>query len=886
MPIELNHEEVFSRIAALDFRADSGLAVQQAIDEKLTWFEGALASGGDAFEINNIHSKITDHIINSLVDSMGVYNKNKDRIAILALGGYGRREYGLHCDIDLLFLHDGSDDSVISDIAEGVLYPFWNSSAEIGGATRTIEQCRDVIEDDVKALTAMIDARFVAGNEMLYHDLMNLIAGHFATKRSKQKYFRDKIAERDDRLKRYGDTIYLLQPNIKEGEGGLRDFHTLDWISNAISFSEKKVDAFRRSIPRERARYELIESLRYIWKIRDCLHVIEKKRGDRLSENLQGEVAIRMGISSGNGVNHTEELMSSYYEHALRVHLLCDRALERIRRVLFPGNTVRRLFMRRKLEDGIYLTEHKTLSIEGASALEDHKKILKAFAFAKRRSIKMDPETKDNIAHLSSIPETVRSSDAVNHIWQDIFSNYTSIGTTLRDMHECNYLTKWFHEMKPIINLVQHDGFHIYTAGEHSIRTVHEIAKIHSGKKDIDPHLKDALSKVGRPHILMLAALLHDVGKGRGGGHSSKGAVLAYDIVKGLGYSEEDATDVAFLVKYHLTMAKIAFKRDISDINLLNRFAQSFKSPEILSILYILTYADIKAIGPNVWNEWKGSLLSDLYRNTLDSMREGGITTEGRRSETAHKKREALKILGKTTSDKDLDDHLNSLPERYLFHTTPETISAHMMMSREIDSEPLSTISKSVPEKGCSEFSMVTKDKPGLFAEITGVLAAAGANIIDAQLYTSKNGIAMDVFHITDSMDRPFENPEKWKQIRKEMTDVVLGERDIGTLFEDRFKPTIMSKSARVNSVEVAVDNDVSETETVIEIHANDRQGLLYIVASTLRDLHLTIDRARITTHVDRVIDVFYIRDEAGEKVTSTEHLEEIKSSLIERLED
>ncbi len=886
MPIDLSNEKIFSEVTSLDYEVNSGEAIKEALDRKSKWFEDALESGRDALEINEIHSHITDAILESLANSIKVFRENGDKISILALGGYGRREYGLYCDIDLLFLHDGSDDSSIGEIAEGILYPFWNAGVEIGGATRTIRECKGVIEDDAKALTAMIDARFLVGNTNIYHDLIDVIAGHFSNTSSRQKYFKDKNAEREDRLKRYGDTIYLLQPNIKEGEGGLRDYHTLDWMSHAILFSADKIDSFRRTIPRERARYELIESIRYIWKVRHILHFIEKKRSDSLSETLQGEVAGRMGLKLKNGVSSTEELMSSYYKHASRVHLLCDRALERIRRSLFPSSAVKRFFFRRRLGDGFCLTEHKTLSIASAVAPEDHVKVLEAFALAKRKSIPMDPETKDNIAHMSDLPANLRSSDAANAVWQDILSNYRSIDVTLRDMHECNYLTKWFPEMDPIINLVQHDGFHIYTTGEHSIRAVWEIAKINSGEKGVDINLKNALNSIKRPHVLILSTLLHDVGKGRGGEHSAKGAALAYEIVKRLGYTDDDATDVAFIVKRHLTMAKIAFKRDIGDLNLLNRFAQSFISPEVLSMLYVLTCADIRAIGPNLWSEWKASLLSDLYRNTLDSIMGGGITDEGRRLEAAKKKREVLKILGNTASESDIDDHLHSLPKRYLFHTTPETISAHMMMSKEIDRKLLSTISKSIPEKGCSEFSVVTRDKPGLFAEITGVLAAAGANIIDAQLYTSSDGIAMDVFHITDSMDKPFENPEKWNQIRKEMMSVVLGERDIRTLFESRFKPSILSKSGRMNNVEVAVDNDVSEMETVVEIHADDRQGLLYRIASTLHDLHLTIDRARITTHVDRVIDVFYIRDEVGKKITSSDRLENIKSSLIERLKD
>jgi len=874
-------------IEKLDFNHAPSASVRQALDDKRRWFERAVTDGCDALEINRAHSDLTDRIVSSLLDSADGYGEIADRVAILALGGYGRREMGLFCDVDLLFLHDSVPENKMRKIAEGILYPFWDNGVEIGGATRTIDDCSSIITSDARALTAMIDARLIAGNHVLHDSLTYLLSRYFASSRKRDEFIKAKLDERRNRLQSFGDSIYIVQPNIKEGEGGLRDFHTLGWISRAAFFDEVPSGSLRKTITSERARYEIETSLGFLWRLRHALHIVEGKRNDRLLEGIQDEVAERMGMMSTNGLSSSERLMSSYYKHAGTIHLQCTRAVEKIRRTIKPAGRAKKWFLRKHFADEIYRTEYGTLAVGRETFLEDELIGLRIFDIAKKYSLPLDVETKDLIAHVKGIDDSIRSGNGAGAIWRNMFSGFRYLDRTLLEMKECNYLVHWFPEMSPMLDLVQHDGFHVYTTGVHSILAVGEIARLMNRKSaGGQPVPAAAMDLVERPHVLALATFFHDIGKGRGGGHSDIGAELVTNIAERLGFNSLDVEDVAFLVRSHLLMAAIAFKRDICDPGLLDRFARSMRSPEVLAMLYLLTFADIRAIGPNVWNAWKGSLLAELYGRTYSTLTGGETTIQTRQNEAIKRKTQIRKQSGGRFSKEDVDSHLLALPERYLFSMSEETIAAHISMFRGLESIPVATISRVVPDMGCSELSVVTHDKPGLFAGIAGILTAGGANIVGAELYTTKDGIAVDVFWLTDSDHRPFDDAERWERIRREMNMVISGKDDVDRIVAGRFKRRILCRPSRSRPAKVTVDNDVSAIETVVEVHADDRRGLLYSLAHTFHGMKLVIDMAKISTHVDRVIDVFYIRDEKGEKIFSKEMLEEIRSKLLNALEE
>jgi [protein-PII] uridylyltransferase len=350
-----------------------------------------------------------------------------------------------------------------------------------------------------------------------------------------------------------------------------------------------------------------------------------------------------------------------------------------------------------------------------------------------------------------------------------------------------------------------------------------------------------------------------------------------------MGFSQRDTADIVFLVRSHLLMSVLAFRRDVRDPGLVERFAQVLRSHEMLAMLYLLTFADLRAVGPHVWSEWKGGLLDELYHRARFCLDKGGMTHARRQREMIRCIRAVGRAVGRDLGVPEVEEFVTSLPERYLLSMAPEAIAAHAMMTHRLEGVPVSTFWRQVPKRGCTEISVVTRDTPGLFAKISGVLTANGANVIDAQLYTSTLGVAIDVFWVTDPLHHPLDAPEVLARIREEMEVAIKGKVDVNRMVEGRFKRRLLSWNQRPPLV--TLDNDVSAMETVVEVQADDRSGLLYTIARAFRELDLTIDRARITTHVDRVIDVFYIRDELGEKITSSERLDLIRRQLLEAIE-
>ena len=871
-----------------DFEDDPTRAVKGIMAARRDWFSSAMVKGFDALEISHAYSDIIDEAVRTLFEiSTGkLEGGGLSRSAVLALGGYGRGEMGISTDIDLLFLIGDDDEVRARAITDGILYPFWDSGIEVGGATRTLDDCRAVMDHEARALTAMMDARLIAGNESLLEELRTRLSKHFSSRSRRKKFIDDKIAEHRTRLERYGGSIYLLQPNLKEGEGGLRELHTLRWVASAARHAEGFERAIEGFVPEGASRCCLRSSHRFLWAVRHVLHLIDSSTNDRLSEAAQRGVAQRLGYSASGRASAEESFMSDYYMHAEGMHLICERGIEMVRREMRPPSRARAFLRRRIVPGGIKRTEFGTLALRNLPECVDALTELNLFATSRRSGNPIDPITKGALGTATSCDLADIGSFVAMRTLRDIFQDFRNLERTLLDMHECGALVRWFPEMAPMFHLIQHDGLHYYTAGVHSIKAVGEIATLSDRRvRRVNPIPGKAFSRVRRKHVLALATLFHDVGKGRGGGHSEKGALLAADIARRMGYGESDVRDIEYLVRSHLLMSTLAFRRDIHDPELIEKFAQSIHSPEVLAMLYLLTFGDIRAIGPNIWSGWKGALLGKLYEETHAYMTEKGGTTERRRRVG---ERIISSVLGRVGSDADEDyvkGYIAKLPERYIHSMPAETIAAHILLARNIGTNPLSTFIREVPERGCVELSVVTKDSPGLFAKIAGVLAANSANIVDAQIYTSTDGVAIDVIWVTDAAHGMLTDPIVWSRIRGDLGKALDSEGDADRVVGERFKRRVLDRRPVRRPTEISVENDVSALHTVIEVRTDDRRGLLYLIASTFHDLDCTIDLARITTHVDRVIDVFYIRDAGGQKISAKERLGLIREKLIEALQ-
>lgn len=867
---------------------DPTACVRQLMEKKRDWFAMAFDAGAGALEINRAHAECIDGIVGALYRHAATTSGGEGGAAVLALGGYGRREMGLMSDIDLLFLHAPGSSDDIRRITAGILYPFWDSGAEVGGASRTLPDCESIMNRDLRALTAMMEARLICGDESLFESLSRAVVAHLSSPRRKRFYIDRKIEERAGRLKSFGHSIYLLQPNVKEGEGGLRDYHTLIWVAKAAYPEVKTEDMLEHIMPSRQELENINASLDFIWRVRNALHLMEKKRTDRLGAALQEDVAARLGFVAEGDMRASERLMSAYYEHTGALHSRCSRSIEMIRRGVSRRSRAIRWIRRSRICKGIVRTEYGTISASPNAFKKDRMLGLRMFAAAKRRGLAIDAEAKDIIARFAPLAaRDIRGNPEAKTIWREIFSSFKNLESTLTEMQGCGLLEICFPEVRPMFHRVQHDGFHLFIAGVHSIRAVGEIAYLagRRGRKEF-PIPAGALDAVDRPDSLAVATLFHDIGKGGEGDHTIAGAAMVEGIARRLGFSQRDVDDIAYLVRSHLLMSTLAFRRDIRDGALITRFAHSIRSTEMLAMLYLLTFADLKSVGPRLWSDWKGGLLAELYLRTKNCLTAGEGAWDKRRGEAARKTEAVGRSLGRDVDEKEIASYLSALPERYLFSTDSATIASHIMMSQEMAHKPLSTTCSQIPERGCTEFSIVTRDAPGLFAKIAGVLTANSANILDAQLFTSTRGIAIDVLRITDPIGNLLDDPKILRRIRTQLAAVITGEVDIDRLVTSRFKRRFLSLSGLRRPTEVVVDNDVSAMETVVEITADDRRGLLYTIASTFHELGCTIDRARVTTHVDRVIDVFYIRDEEGKKITDRADTRRIHDRLMEALEE
>lgn len=881
--------EVFPRIERKRFDIDPTLAVCEMVSARQEWFERAVDAGYDALRICRAYSDTIDQTVSILYDhsielaggSAGV------KSAVLALGGYGRREMGFSTDVDLLFLTGTGSEVGTRAITDGILYPFWDSGIEVGGATRTVEDCAFVMDHDARALTAMMEARLVAGDAGLYDGLQCTLRRFFASRSRRRAYVRKKLAEHAARLDRFGGSIYLLQPNIKEGEGGLREIQTLRWVASALRAGMDLEEALAAFVPEERARRELSSAHAFLWAARHALHLVESSSRDKLLASLQGAVSLKLGYAPKGEVTAAEAFMSDYYRHGERLHLICERGLEAVRRELKPPSRMRRYLKRRTMPRGIVRTEFGTLALQENSAEEDVRAELELFAVARNLGAAIDATTKGRLTtRTGAWPEGMVERAEVAQVLRRIFSGLHHLAGTLRDMHECGSLERWFPEMVPMLHRVQHDGFHFYTAGVHSIKAVEELSNLVAKNSREDLSIpKQALGRIRRRHVLALATLLHDVGKGRGGDHSGKGAELAAGIMTRLQYDASDRRDVEYLVRSHLLMSTLAFKRDIKDPELVERFAQSVRSPEVLAMLYLLTFADIRAIGPHIWSDWKGGLLGELYVRAHDLMEAGGMTPSHRKREVERVVAAVMKRVGRDMDRAGVLEYLSRLPDRYLYSTSPDAIAAHVLLVRDLASQPLATFLREIPERNCTELSVVTRDCPGLFAKIAGVLALNSANILDAQVSTASDGTAIDVMLVTDATHSMIEDQDVWSKIRRDLAEVLPSDRDMARIVGGRFKRRFLEAMQHRRPTEVKIENDVSAQHTVVEIKTDDRRGLLYMIASAFHELGCSIEVARITTHIDRVLDVFYIRDVSGAKIDSKERLEQVRTRLEEALE-
>lgn len=806
---------------------------------------------------------------------------------LIALGGYGRGELNPRSDIDLMFFYGGKEKRFAEQVSERILYLLWDIGLEVGFSVRTLKDCLDMAEKDITARTALLDSRYLVGDDSLFLEYNRSVMDTVLA-RNTQVFIREKLEENARRLRKYGSSVYLLEPNIKEGEGGLRDLHTALWIA-MVKFKARSLrEMIIKGVLTEREGKDFEDALDYLWRIRNELHYLSGRKNDQIHFDQQEKIAAFLGFRDGKEGLAVEKFMQDYYAHATRVEHLSASLITKVTQQDEPTFRILGYLTRRSVEDGFYILRGEL----GASRKDlfetDPALMMRAFLLAQHHGVKMAVALKGMIReNLHRINDRVRRSETMREGFLEILRGQR-VGETLRLMHHLQFLNQFIPEFGRIYCKVQHDAYHIYTVDIHSLFAVEEIAKLWRGEyRDKKPVLTQVANDIEKRELLLLAVLFHDIGKGEGKDHCNKGGEMIPTIARRLGLNREDSERLEFLVRSHLQMAHISQRRDLHDEKLILQFAQSMGMSENLKMLYLLTFADIRAVGPDVWSEWKGFLLQELYEKAYEVMERGDFRLERSSEKVRNRQRKVVTALEEEFGAKAVKDLLRTMSTRYLLSYRSREIVAHVRLVLGRRERTLAMKVEHEPEGEYSQITLTTLDIPGLFSRITGVMAANGINILGAQISTMSNGIALDVLQVRSPSGVALDKPEKWQKVEEDLISVIEGRVRVEDLVRKRHRPSYLPEPSRPRSPNrVELDNEVSDEYTVVDIYAHDRVGLLYQITRTLKELGLYIGVSKISTKVDQVADTFYVQDIFGQKVLLPEKLEEVRSRLLASLEE
>jgi [protein-PII] uridylyltransferase len=824
--------------------------------------------------------------IRKILDQQGV------SFSFVAIGGYGRRELCLHSDIDILMLFGKKVPEQTKTLMQDIFFPLWDLGLDLGYGTRTIKDCLSIAKKDFQVLTALLDARFISGKYQLYLDLIEKLYSKVLTK--KAHALRLWLAEQDKkRLDIFGDSSYLLEPDLKEGIGGLRDYHHMLWLAKAsFGFRETHDQVFRARLSYQEY-HELKRHVEFLLNIRNHLHVLSRRKNDRLTFEYQAEIALRLGLQDKKRFFAVEQFNSLVHATMAALKALSRSFSSGIFQTAKKGQERKHV---RHVTLGITL-DRKELCFDTASAILKKPSILMLiFEYSSRfgypLSLEAQRQTRD---FLYLVNDSFRRSRTIVNSFVTIItkSNYTF--ETLSQMINVGLLDTFIPEFGRVRNRVEFDAYHVYPVGVHSLHTVKYLKEL--SKRD-ETLLYELYVEIFHPDRLLLAGLFHDIGKHKGN-HARAGAALTNTILKRFGYGKEEINDICFLVRNHLLLAETATRRDLNDEKVIVQCARVIGNTERLKMLYLLTWADSKATGPNAWNDWIANLMSDLVFKIIHVLERGELATRDASRKIEHIKSEVRKHMAQEEQKDDLDASFELMPPRYLINTTPREIIRHLGMVNR-----LKTLiqTRSTNKKGNGgrelfifdtgrdkasnywEITIVAQDRPGLFASVAGVLALNAINILSADIYTWRDGTAVDVLRTTNPLDGLFVQ-EKWAKVQEDLTNAFAGRVSLESSISDKkfsLHATHVKKIMR--STNVIIDNESSDFFTIIEIYAYDREGLLYRITHALFDLGLDIHSARIATKVDQVVDVFYVRDFDGQKIEDDDRAKKIQRTLLQQL--
>ncbi len=811
-----------------------------------------------------------------------------ERLSVVATGGYGRGELAPLSDLDLLFLRPYKQTPRGEQIVEFMLYLLWDMGLKVGHATRTVEESIRYAERDQTIRTALLEARYLWGDRELFDELIKAFAQKFLTGDGRD-FVEAKLVERDQRHTRMGDSRYVVEPNVKEGKGGLRDLHLLFWIARYLYRVAKPAELVAKKVLTTGEARHFERADRFLTTVRCHIHYLTNRADDRLSFDLQREIAGRLSYQDRSGSRGVERFMKHYYLHAKIVGDLTRifvAALEDSHRRKPKLAAIWQSLRPRQLEG--FRLDGERLSASSPDMFEkDPAAILRLFHVAQENGLDIHPATLRQITHDIRQVDRLRADPEANRLFMAMLTSRHDPETTLRRLNEAGVFGRFVPDFGRVVAQTQHDMYHTYTVDEHTIRAIGILANIENGThKEDHPLSAEVVHKIVSRPVLYLAVLLHDIAKGRGGDHSVLGAEVAMQVGPRLGLTAAETETVAWLVRYHLAMSGTAFQRDLMDPKTIEDFAALVQSPERLRLLLVLTVCDIRAVGPNVWNGWKAALLRQLY-HAAEQLLSGGTLVGGRAERIKTIQGEVAKRLTGWT-DADRDAHFARGYASYWLSFDPDTLArqAELVRRAERDKQPLAIEHRVDSARSVTEVTIYTLDTHGLFARLAGAMAISGANIVDAKIFTMTNGMALDTFWIQDLEGKPFDGPQRLARLSARVELALSNRLDVQRELDTQ--RASWPKRDRVFTVEprVLIDNNASDTFTVIEVNGRDRPGFLHVVTRALTRCSLQIATAHITTYGERAVDVFYVKDLFGLKVVNQSKLTQIAQTVEQSIRE
>ncbi|MBI3007321.1 MAG: [protein-PII] uridylyltransferase [candidate division NC10 bacterium] len=872
-------------------------AVRAFVEERREGIQRRHRSGAPGLTTVGDLTALTDALLAGLYRSAeeaaaARFGERAAPCALVALGGYGRRELCPASDVDIMFLYQGEVGRTMHALVHFLLHLLWDVGFTVGHAVRTPNDCRKMAEEDLRSRTSMMEGRFLAGEPALFERLRKAVGGAMA-RRKAQEYIRAKLAEQAARHEKYGGSLYLQEPHIKEGVGGLRDAHTALWVSAAQHPVRDLADLAtwgmldREEVSGYRA------AMDFLLRARVELHYLAETRSDVLLFPLQVPAAAHLGFSDDGAARGVERFMQTYYLHARTIQQVSARVVDRCTGTPSRVGARLRQLMGRDLGDGFteigreihILPRHQELFAE------DPVRLLKAFWYVHQTGFALSQGARDLIrANLHRIDDAVRRSNRALGFFLAILRERTGVARILRQMHETGVLAAYIPEWGKLTYLVQHDLYHKYTVDVHTLLALEHLEGLDRAETTHAEEFRAIAAGLARPEVLKLAVLLHDIGKGEGRGHVPTGRRLAVQILERMGLPAEEVAQVELLVANHLAMAHLSQRRDLSDERMVLELARQVKTIPLLQTLYLLTYLDIRAVGPEVWTEWKGTLLWELYVKTHTILTRGIAEGVDDAARAAQVRAALVQELQAEFPAAAIEAHLDKAPVRYLLTTTAARVAQHLRLIQQVEAGSEVALQwAAYPMAGHAEVAVCAYGRPGRFARIVGTLTANGMNILSAAIYTLADGLVIRHFQVDDGRGSAIGDQAAWARFEADLERVLRDAVDVRELILARRRDVLRRpayKGAAPPPTRVEFDNVVSETHTVLDVRTQDRLGLLYVISSVLSDVGLDLSLAKITTEADQAVDVFYVTEPDGSKVLEGPRMEEIRRRLTEAISE